>query len=191
MFELKETILLSRIRKKDEKAFNEIYDDYVDKIHRFIFYRVRDPKDGEDLLQEVFFNLWKYLSGEEKRKVDHLKALIYQIAKNVIAAHYNKKYAREDRMIEVEHMENISDQDMAEAIKEPEENLDIKIGIEKIKEQLELLENDDYREIIEMRFIDELSCGEIARILEKSEGTVRVLLHRALKKVREKINNVN
>jgi len=67
--------------------------------------------------------------------------------------------------------------------------VDIKIRIKKVRRQLTVLDNSQDREIIELKYLDELSHKEIAKILDKSEENVRVILHRAMKKLKENIRD--
>lgn len=187
MLGLKETILIGKIRKKDPEAFHQIYEHYADQIHRFVFFRLPNNGDCEDLVQEIFLGLWRYLTNEENEPVKNLRALIYKIARNLIARYYNQRETMTITKV-VEMEEVTSEEGEGEPIKMAEEEFDIKLSIERIMVKMEKLNNQDYREILEMRFIDELSYNEIADILEKDVGTVRVLFHRALKKIKEEIN---
>lgn len=181
MLKIKEKILLLRIRKKDRQAFGEIYNEYADQIYRFLYLRV-PPADCDDLLQEAFLNLWNYLSDGSKKEVGNLKAFLYKIAKNVIATyHENSQPEQLDLEIAVAEEKHGL---MPEAAME----MDLRTDLKKIKNAMESLENELYREILEMRFLDQLSHQEIAEVIEKDVGTTRVLLHRAIKKVKEKMN---
>jgi len=182
MLKIKEKILISKIRKQDRNAFEEIYDEYSERIHRFLYFRA-PTAECDDLLQEVFLDLWSYLSDDEQKHVENLKALIYKIAKNKVASYFGER-ERERKLVE---LGEITIQEETNLALVPDGELDLQADIQKIKKEMEGLENELYREILEMRFVDELSHKEIAEIIEKDVGTTRVLLHRALKQVKEKI----
>ena len=185
MNSLKQKILIGRIRRGDSEAFKEIYQIFSDRIYRFIFFRLPSESDAKDLLQETFLNLWNYLTTKDK-KIENLQAFIYKIAKNLIANYYreNKVKKGEIGLDDVDYKIGNEDEKMIKSV-------DIKIKIKKIREQLVNLGNDEYREIIELKYLDELSHKEIATILEKSEENVRVLLHRAMRKLKSRINDLN
>lgn len=182
MLKIKEKILIGRIRKQDRNAFEEIYDEYSEQIHRFLYFRA-PTAECDDLLQEVFLDLWGYLSDREQKQVENLKALIYKIAKNKVANYFGER-EKEKRLAE---LGEITAEEEAKLALVPDGELDLQADIQKIKKEMEGLENELYREILEMRFVDELSHKEIAEIIEKDAGTTRVLLHRALKQVKERV----
>lgn len=180
MLKIKEKILLLRIRKKDRQAFGEIYNEYADQIYRFLYLRV-PPADCDDLLQETFLNLWNYLSDGHKKEVANLKALLYKIAKNIVASyHENSQPEQLDLEIAVTEEKHGLVSGVAT-------EMDLQADMQKISQAMAALENELYREILEMHFLDQLSHQEIAAVIEKDVGTTRVLLHRAIKKVKEEI----
>ena len=184
MNNLKQKILITRIRKGDREAFKEIYKIYSDRIYRFIFFRLTSEEEAQDLLQETFLRLWNYLKNKEN-EIKSLNALTYKIARNLIAEFYRKRDSQISQTIDLEEIEfKLEDQKNINAEKE----LDIKIDIKLIKSKLENLKNEEYREVIEMKFLDQLSHKEIAEVLEKTEQNVRVILHRAIRKIREEVN---
>lgn len=181
MNSLKQKILIGRIRKGDNEAFKEIYSIFSDKIYRFIFFRLPSENDAKDLLQETFLNLWNYITTKDK-KIENLQAFIYKIAKNLIAGYYRERANKKDEigLDDVEHKLGSEDEKLVKGV-------DIKIRITKVREQLINLKNEEYREIIELKYLDELSHKEIATILDKTEESVRVSLHRAMKKLKGNI----
>lgn len=181
MNSLKQKILISRVRHGDQKAFKEIYQIFSDKIYRFIFFRLPDENDAKDLLQDTFLNLWNYLTTKKDKQIENLQAFIYKIAKNLIAGYYQQRKQKID-LDKVAYKIGEEDESM---IKE----VDIEIRIKKVRQQLTILNNSQDREIIELKYLDELSHKEIAKILDKSEENVRVILHRAMKKLKENIKD--
>ena len=180
MNKLKEKILASRIRKGDHKAFKEIYHILADRIYRFIFFRVPNEDQAQDLLQETFFRLWNYAANGEN-EIRSLQGLTYKIAKNLIADYYKNEVPEID-LEEVSYKIEDKSKDMAR-------DVDIKINVKKINQKLNQLKKTEYKEIIELRYLDELSHKEIAQILDKTESAVRTMLHRALKSLKEIIDN--
>ena len=173
-----EKLLLLRLRKKDPEAFAQIYDLYVTPIYRFIYFKVATRQDAEDLTSEVFLKIWQYIT-ETEEVIENLRALLYRTARNLVIDSYRQK-ARKDVTQDTEILLNIKDERQQSLLSQIENQFEMK-NIEKVLRRLK----DEYREIIILRFIEELSITEIADILDKSKGSVRVLLHRALKVLRE------
>lgn len=176
---LKEKMILARARIGDKDAFAEVYDFYVIKIFRFIYLKTSSKETAEDITSEVFLRSWKYLSGTEvdgeTLKFDKVGPLLYKIARNLVIDFYRKK--KSQNLVEIDETlrNNLPDynQDIIA-------DISLKQEIEILKKSLEKLK-DEYREIIILRHVEDLSMPEIAEITGKSEGTVRVLLHRAIK----------
>ncbi len=187
MNKLKQLILISRIKKGDNRAFQEVYRMMADKVYRFIFFRLPNETESEDVLQNVFLKFWSY-AREDKSEVKNLSALLYRLAKNEVADYYRSR-ARDEN----DHSASLETVDL-EAVEyklsddkhlKVDWEMDLKINIKNIREKISHLENDEYREVIELRFFDDLSHKEIAEIMDKPEKNVRVLLHRAVKKLKE------
>jgi RNA polymerase sigma-70 factor (ECF subfamily) len=175
---IQEKLLLLRLKNKDPKAFAQIYDLYVTPIYRFIYFKVATKQDAEDLTSEVFLKIWQYLIQTEDI-VENLKALIYKTARNSVIDFYRRSASRHF-LPDYEILNDLEDQRQQNLLARIEKQVEIK-NIEII---LRLLK-DEYREVIILRYLEELSIKEIAAILDKSKGSVRVLLHRALKVARE------
>lgn len=172
---LKEKFLLFRIRaKKDPEAFGEVYDLYVRRIYRFIYFKVASAEQAEDLTSETFLKAWQYLM--ESRDVQSLQALLYTVAKNVVIDHY-RSTARERSDTGLDSiMETMGDERAERLLKDIETHFDATQVLEKLRGL-----KDEYREVVVMRYFDEMSTREIAVILGKTASNVRVILHRATK----------
>jgi RNA polymerase sigma-70 factor (ECF subfamily) len=173
---LKEKFLLFRIRaKKDPEAFGAIYDAYVTPIYRFIYFKVSTAELAEDLTSETFLKAWQYL--KDKKDVPNLQALLYSVARSVVIDHYR---ATSHEHGDVSLDESIADEsvDMASEkfLKDVETKFDTTLVLEKLRSL-----KDEYRDVVIMRYLDEMSTGEIAEVLGKSASNVRVILHRATK----------
>jgi RNA polymerase sigma-70 factor (ECF subfamily) len=178
-------ILLFRLKKKDKGSFLKIYNLYADKIYRFIYFKISNPEEAQDLTSEVFLKTWNYA---QRNRINEktLLALIYKIARNIIIDHYRKESTRP----QVASVDSLTGESY-EIIDEKEDLLkktDIALGIENIQEKMLELK-DEYREAIILRFVEELSISEIADIMGKSKGNVRILVYRALKALRELMVN--
>ena len=188
---MKEQILVRRIKKKkDAQAFDEVYEMYANGVNRHVLLRIPSKEEAEDIKQEVFLKLWDYLISSE-RSVKNLKALIYKITQNLIAAYYvnqglNKTHKDKDKIDLEEVAWKVEDKRV-----NMEKELEVRTKIEIISKKISEVDNVEYEQVIRLKLFDELSHREIANILKKPEGHVRVILHRGLKKLRKIIEESN
>ena len=181
---LKENFLLFRIRaKKDPEAFGKIYDAYVTPIYRFIYFKVSSAEQAEDLTSETFLKAWRYLT--EKRDVQSLQALLYNVARSVVIDHYRATaLERSNAPLDDVPESFLDDAKSAKLIHDIETNFDATCVLEKLRGL-----KDEYREVVVMKYFDELSTGEIAKILGKSASNVRTILSRATQALSDAIHH--
>ncbi|MFH2063510.1 MAG: RNA polymerase sigma factor [bacterium] len=181
---LKEKFLLFRVRaKKDSEAFGEIYDFYVSRIHRFIFFKVPSADVAEDLTSETFLKAWRYLM--EKKEVPHLQALLYSVARSVVVDWYRSSACeRCELSLDEEGVMELPGKGEERLIREVESGLDM----DRVAERLRGLK-DDYREVVAMKYLDGMSNREIASALGKTTAHVRVIAHRAVKALSEALDS--
>ncbi|PKM91646.1 hypothetical protein CVU82_00335 [Candidatus Falkowbacteria bacterium HGW-Falkowbacteria-1] len=175
----KDKKLKEKIKNKDQKAFEELYEKNADDIYRFIFFKIGKKDESADLSSLSFLKTWEYIQKNSMSNKETLRALLYKITRNVIIDHYRS--SRKD---------NISLDDKENKIDVIDENQDVKSNIstqidyEILSEKMMELKN-EYREIVIMRYVNELSLEEIAQITGKKKINVRVSLHRALKALKD------
>lgn len=181
---LKEKFLLFRIRaKKDPEAFGEIYDAYVKQIYRFIYFKVPSAEQAEDLTSDAFLKAWHYL--KEKRDVPNLQALLYSVARSVVIDWYRAAAAERGNVsYDDAPASELADEGSEKLIREVDMKFDTTLVLEKLRGL-----KDEYREVVILKYLDELTTGEIAAILGKTPANVRVLVHRATKALEGAINN--
>ena len=160
--------------RKQKKTFKKAYDQYIEKIFRFVFLRVNSEQVAQDLSSETFLRFWQTLnSGTE---IQNPKAFIYQVARNLVIDHYREK--NQAQFISIEEIE----------ISDPKANLEKDIylasDISQVQKVLPELK-EEYQSVLVWYYLDELSISEIAGILGKTENAVRVTIHRALNSLRE------
>jgi len=178
VFKLQENLLLLRLKRKDPEAFAKVYDQYLTPIYRFIYFKVNSAQDAEDLTSEVFLKTWNYIT-ETEEEIENLRALLYRIARNLVVDFYRAKSKR-DLVQDDQIMEAIPDERQQNLLSGIDQSIELEIVDVALKKM-----KDEYREVIVLRYIEELSISEIAKILDKSKGSVRVLLHRAIKVAKE------
>jgi RNA polymerase sigma-70 factor (ECF subfamily) len=162
---------------KDPDAYGELYDYYVDRIYRFVYFKVNRREEAEDITAEVFLKTWQYIRTLEKR-IDNLNALLFRTARNAIIDFYRSKRREDTSLSAADEFKHILAQ------RDLEREVAVKIDAQGIEACLNQLK-DEYREVIILKYIEGFSTSEIATILEKSMSNVRVLLHRGLRRLRE------
>jgi len=175
--------LLLLARNRDPKAFAQIYDLYVDQIYRFIYFKIYEKDEAQDLTSEVFLKAWQYIS--EGNVVENLNALFYQIARNLVIDYYREKKNRE--ML----VENEADFESIEAVDDSQlTKIELKIEADKVVDQLINLK-DEYKEVVILRYVENFSVKEIAEIVGKKKGNVRIILFRALSALKDLMGEKN
>lgn len=158
------------------KKFSKIYDQYIDKIYRFIFIKVNSQVIAEDLASETFLRGWERLK-ELDGKIENFPAFLYQIARNLVIDYYRSKGQTNTLSIESEQI--------ADPRNNIEENVALNSDLKIVLAAISSL-NEGYQEVINFHYLDDLSIKETAKILNRPEGTIRVMLHRALKELRNR-----
>lgn len=155
-----------------EQEFLEAYEEYADPIFRHCYFRVFDRERGKDLMQETFMRAWQYLSkGEE---VLNMRAFLYRIANNLIIDESRKKReASLDKLQEEGFDPGIDESD----------KINGRIEHSRVVHTMKNLD-DSYRDILVMRYMNELSPAEIADVTGESPNTISVRIYRGLKQLR-------
>jgi RNA polymerase sigma-70 factor (ECF subfamily) len=160
-------------QKGDQKAFGVIYDYYSQRLYSFIFYRVGHKEIAEDILSDTFFKAWKGIGTIEV--VETFAGWLYRIAKNNIIDYYRIKESTVDLAQVEEFLRDESD---------PVDNLNLSFDQKQLVELIQTLPQDQ-QHVVRYRFFEDMSISEISQILDKSEGAIRVIQHRALNKLSE------
>ncbi|NMC51432.1 RNA polymerase sigma factor [Candidatus Kuenenbacteria bacterium] len=174
-----ESKLLKRLKNGDEESFRKIYDFFVDRIYKYVFLKIGSKEKTEEIVQDVFLKFWRFAKDEEN-KVSDLSAFIYSIARSMIADHYRNE-GKVDAVVSFEETIITEEEIVSESVLS--EEIDISIDLEKVSAALTKL-SQVYQDLIIMKYIEEMSNKEIAEILGKEEGNIRVLAHRAIKQLR-------
>jgi RNA polymerase sigma-70 factor (ECF subfamily) len=177
----KEKELLSRTVSGDKEAFGQLYDFYAPRIFRFIRLKVGSQTLAEDLSSESFLRIWEYLQEGEREIEESFQALLYKIARNLIIDYYKRKSSQEILMDD-DFKEFLERQLISDDTRLNEDTEAVHRALVNIKEE--------YQDVIIWYYIDELSVPEIAKIMDKSQGAIRVLIHRGLKSLKEHLEEM-
>lgn len=183
---LKEKYLLFKAGKGSSEAVAEIFDRYFNKIYRFIYFRTKSQEDAEDLTSDVFLQFQSFIN--KKGEVKSLSGLLYQIARNKLIDFYRKKRP-EQIPIETLEIQEDSVKKLSDLLLD-NHNLRLETGadIQTVLKVLDTLKA-EYREVIILHYINEMTVRELSEALEKKENNIRVMLFRALGALREKLQN--
>lgn len=155
----------------DTDAFGELYLLHLDAIYRYIYYRVGNANDAEDLAEQVFLNAWEALPCYKRRGI-RFSSWLYRIAHNVVVDYHR----RQKPTVSMPSLEKVDWEDeqptSLERVIEAEEASALATAIAQLPEE--------QQQVIVLRFIEGLKHTEVARIIGKSEGACRVIQHRAL-----------
>jgi RNA polymerase sigma-70 factor (ECF subfamily) len=166
--------LVTAAQAGDGEAFGQLFDTYVDTVHRYISYRVRDHGLAEDLTSETFLRALRRISSYTWQGRD-FGAWLVTIARNLIADHFKSSRFKLE----------LSTSDLVEAGADrsqagPEEQVLAGITNAVLLEAVTRLKPDQ-QECIVLRFLQDMSVSETAVILGKNEGAVKALQYRAVK----------
>ncbi len=173
--------LIDQAKNGDEEAFGKIYNLFLTKIYRYTYFSVRNRELAEDITQEAFLKCWGALSSFSAKK-GSFSSFLFAIARNLIV-----DYSRKKKQISLEVVKDyqlLDTKNVDEDIIREEENKILAKALSKLEEK--------EKNILVLRYFEDLSFADIGRIVGKKEATVRVALHRILKFVKtEIINNEN
>ncbi len=165
-----ERVLVQRAIKRDRQAFAELYDRFVDKIYKYIYYKVGTRAEAEDLTAQVFMKAWEAIANY-KWMDRPFAAWLYRIAHNIVVDYFRTRRdvaSLEDMPYLEENghltLEELSQQHMT---------------ADTLRRAIARLTHDQQRVIV-LRFLEGYSTDQVAQILGKQPGAVRTLQHRAL-----------
>ena len=171
---LQEKIVFLKLKSGDSDAFAFFYDKYVTNIYRFVLIRVSSKQVAEDLTQDTFLKTWQHIV--DKKNVKSFQAFIFRVARNTVIDYYRQSNRQE---LPLEYVPEIVD--MSDNI---ERDLDRSIDKDKLLQKIRQLKP-IYQEVLLLRYLEDLSIDDIARVIQKDKNNVRVIIHRALNKLKQ------
>lgn len=164
--------LVAKAQQGDKEAFEKLYNEYYGKIYRYCMVNIYKSELAQDICQETFIRAWKSLPSFTLEKGGTFQAYLFRIARNLIIDLSRKK--KEFSLAEYVEIE---------IHEEYEEKLDRESEVVKLKQTLAQLDETD-RQIIILRYFEELGHSEVAKIIGIKEGALRVRTIRLLKKMK-------
>ena len=161
--------------RRDPAAFTCLYRAYVRSIYRYLYGRLGNAEDAEDLTSQVFMEALEGLDRYRHR--GYFLAWLFSIARHRLVNFYNRHPHEMD--IEIDEIEeNLSADSLAEAVQSEEKRNLLKL-IHALKE--------GEQDLLRLRFVAELSFSEIGKLLGRSEEAVKKQLYRLLARLESQL----
>jgi RNA polymerase sigma-70 factor (ECF subfamily) len=164
--------------KEDASAFGALYERYVNQIYNYVYYRVGNHHDAEDLTSRTFFRALKHIGNYEDRGAP-VSAWFYRIAHNLVA-----NWHRDQGRHPVVSLEAVSVDDTPES---PETMVAVNAERERLLQVVRRLP-EDRQKLLVLKFTGRMSNAEIGTIMERTEGAIKSLYHRTLIALRQELN---
>jgi RNA polymerase sigma-70 factor (ECF subfamily) len=166
--------VIDRARGGDRAAFAELYDTHCDAVYRYVLYRVREPSDAEDLTSEVFTRAFANIHRYRWQGKSFL-AWLYTIARNAVT----DRRRRERPTLDLDDAYGVAEEGPTahdRAVRG--EQVDALRGAVKHL-------TTEQQEVLVLRFVENMSSRQVAKVLGKNEGAIRALQFRALGRLRK------
>lgn len=165
-----------------EERFLEAFDEFGDALFRHAVLRISDREKAIDLVHDTYAKVWGYVRNGHD--IEQFRPFLYKVLNNLIIDEYRKhKEASLDALFEIDGVDEGSFDDLTT------NNVESLAATLDGKQAFTVLEElpDVYREVIVLRFVDELGPKEISELIEETENVVSVRLHRGLKLLRQAV----
>ncbi len=176
--------VVQKAQNGDQASFTQLFDWYFDRIFRYVSFRV-DSEVCEDVVGDVFLKVVQNLKKYQPQPKVSFSAWIYKIAHNTVIDHYRKK----KEILGIGNEEDSEFEDFWESLPDemnllPDEEVHNHFQYEKLHASLKRLKP-IHREVLELKFLEGFSNKEVAQVLNRTEGNIRILQLRALREIRK------
>ncbi len=180
--EYNEENVLTRAAQGDREAFGLLYEQYIDRIFNYVYYRTGNLHDAEDLTARVFQRAMNHIHTYTDRGVP-FSAWLYRIAHNLVANwHRDRSRRQEIPLNELPVVPSKEDRPETSLVRSQEQDSLLHLIRELPPERQHLLI---------LKFVENLSNAEIGQIMGRSEGAVKSLYHRTLLSLRDDLGDLN
>jgi len=163
--------LAKRVSQRDTDAFQALYESHLDTVYRYVYYKVGNGQLAEDLTQHIFMKAWEAIHRYQWRELPFQHWLL-RLARNAVIDHYRSMKPTNSSLL-----------DPVSVGVDPEIELAQSEMVNTLQDAVRQLP-DEQREVIVLRFIEQMPHADVAQHLGKSAATVRVIQHRALQALR-------
>ncbi|MCK9393940.1 MAG: RNA polymerase sigma factor [Candidatus Paceibacterota bacterium] len=164
-------------QKYKEQFFSQLYEEYLERIYRFIYFKVSSESIAQDLTSEVFTRLWKQISLN--KEVKNPSAFLFKLARNIIIDYY-RAHDKEKRNTNIDSIVSTLEdkkQNIHNDAQIKEEYAAVTCAMDKMKEE--------YRQAVHLYYVEQEPIIEVAKSLGKSQGAARVIISRGMKQLRQ------
>jgi RNA polymerase sigma-70 factor (family 1) len=172
--------LIFSLKNGSRKAFDDIYRMYAKRMYAYSLQYTKSVEDAEDIVQEVFINLWRYRATI--RQNETLKSLLFIMAKHLLINAYRSRINHPEYEEYVESMDKVSVDSTQQWVEYADFVKLFSLAIKKLPQT--------QQRVIRLSRFEQLSNREIAEKLSLSEQTVKNQLSVGLKNLREKLTRV-
>jgi RNA polymerase sigma-70 factor, ECF subfamily len=166
-------------KQRLDRDFTELYRAHLRDVYSYAYYRIGNHHDAEDLTEQTFLQAYRHFERAQRESNGRpLRPWLIRIAHNLAANYYRDRSRRPLTQLED-----------AAVLTAPHDTETVVEGREQVKEVLEGVSKlpDDRREALIMRFALGMDNREIAAALDRSEGATKVLIHRAIKQLEQRL----
>ncbi len=175
MEERSDSVCVEASQSGDGSAFAELYDRYVERIYRFVYFKTFDKDTAEDIVSTIFLKAYERIGTFDAGK-GVFSQWLYGIARNAVVDHYRSA----KQHVDVDDLFDLGEDERTE------EKIDARELLAKVERYLVTL-NARQREIVTLRLWEELSYREIAEIVGGTEDAAKVMFSRTIRELREKL----
>ena len=168
-----EQSLIRRAQQRDQAAFAQLYEEYFDKIYRYITLKIGNKTEAEDLTQQVFLKALQSISSFKWRGIP-FSAWLFRIAHNQVVDYLRKQNRNPIPLNE----------SLVSGGDNPQSLVEQKMDFERLLSVTRQL-TEAQREVISLRFVGELSIAQVAKTMGRSQGAVKALQHSAIVTLRK------
>ena len=176
-------MLVNKARTGDKDALTKLYGVFREKIYRYVFFKCGNHADAEDITNEVFLRMIQSIANFQWKGIG-FSSWLFKIASNLVIDYYRNKSRR--NIESIEKRDYIGETNW-EQISEFLDNRDLFQAIYKDTEDL----TDLQKEVVNLRFVGDLSLKETAEAMSKNVNSVKAIQHAAIKKLKEKVQENN
>jgi RNA polymerase sigma-70 factor (ECF subfamily) len=171
-----EKSLIAQAQKHDQEAFSQLYEEYFDKIYRYVTLKLGNAMEAEDVTQQVFLKALQSISSFKWKGIP-FSAWLFRIAHNQVVDYLRKK----------RHATVPLEEPLPSSTGNPQQAVELKLDIERLLTATGKL-TEAQREVISLRFTSELPIAEVARVMGRSQGAVKALQHSAILALRQQLS---
>lgn len=172
----KESELVQQAISGSADAFGQLYDQYVEKIYSYLYYRTRHRREAEDLCSRVFMKALNHIENYEDRGYP-FSAWLYRIAHNLVVNWYRDMEKKREIPLVDQYPPPAEDSKVESRMVEFDQNKRLMSIIKQMPA--------DRQELIILKHVEGLSNKEIGQIMDRTEGAIKALYHRTLTALRE------